>query len=649
MPSSERFIWEPTPDFLRNSNVARLMRKLNIATYDDLLRRSVEDLDWFWRAVDEDLGFAWFRKYDKVLDSSRGIPWTTWFVGGRINIAHHCVDRHAAGPRANTLALIWEGEDGAIARLTYRDVARQVAQAANAFRRLGVRKGDVVGLYVPMVPEAIVAMMAICKIGAIYTPIFSGYAAEAAAKRLSDCGAKLIVTVDGFLRRGKEVPLKREADRAAALAPSVERVVVIERLGLDLTWDPARDVKWSEIVERESPRAPTEETDAEDPFLIIYTSGTTGRPKGSVHVHGGFLVKIAQEVAYQTDCRDGDILFWFTDMGWIMAPWEIVGTWALGGTLFAYEGAPDWPGPDRLWAMIERHGVSILGVSPTLVRALMKFGDEPVRKHDLSSLRLFGSTGEPWNPASYEWLFETVGGKRCPIINLSGGTEVGACFLSPHPVTPLKVCSLRGPALGMDVDVVDEQGRSLRGGAVGELVCRKPWPGMTRGLYKDPDRFLEVYWSRFKDVWLHGDWASVDEDGHWFLHGRSDDTIKIAGKRLGPAEVESALAGHPAVTESAAVGVPHELKGESVVCFVVLRPSHAPSEALREELKERVASQLGKALRPEAVKFVKLLPKTRNAKILRRVIRAKHLGKEDLGDLSNLENPDAIEEIARAV
>jgi acetyl-CoA synthetase len=381
--------------------------------------------------------------------------------------------------------------------------------------------------------------------------------------------------------------------------------------------------------------------------MIIYTSGTTGRPKGAVHVHGGFLVKIAQEVAHQVDLHDDDILYWVTDMGWIMGPWEIVGGLALGGTVFLYEGAPDYPQIDRLWAMVERHRISILGVSPTLIRALMKFGPEPLRRHDLSSLRILGSTGEPWNPAPWLWCFEHVGQRRCPIINLSGGTEVGACFLSPLPIMPLKPCTLGGPALGMAVDVFDSEGRSLRGG-VGELVCTKPWPGMTRGLWKDPQRYLQTYWSRWENVWVHGDWASVDEDGFWYLHGRSDDTIKIAGKRLGPAEIESILVGHPAVAEAAAIGVPHELKGEVIWCYAVVKPGYEPSEALRGELRERVREALGRSFVPEAIKFVRELPKTRNAKILRRAIRAVAVGQEP-GDLSNVENPQALEEIARAV
>jgi acetyl-CoA synthetase len=641
------FVWVPSPETLARANVTRFMKAHGIPSYDELVRRSIRDVEWFWGAVDRDLGLDWFTPYSRVLDASAGIMNAKWFVGGQINIAHNCVDRHAASARRNKLALIWEGEDGHIVRLTFRDLSIQVGRAANALRKLGLRKGDVVGLYMPMVPEAMIAMMAILKIGAIYTPIFSGYAAGAAASRLNDCGAKAIITVDGFYRRGAKVMLKREADEARKLCPSVKHVVVFRRVGEEVPWDPRFDLDWSQILAAESPRADTERTESEDPFMIIYTSGTTGKPKGSVHVHGGFLVKIAEEVAYQTDLHEDDVLFWVTDMGWIMAPWEIVGGWALGGTVFAYEGAPDYPRPDRLWDMVERHGISILGVSPTLIRALIKFGDAEVIKHDLSSLRLFGSTGEAWNPEPYRWLSEVVGKGRCPIINLSGGTEVGACFLSPHPVTPLKSCTLRGPALGMDVDVWDEHGKPVRGD-VGELVCKQPWPGMTRGIWKDPQRFHDAYWNRWPNVWVHGDWASIDQDGYWFLHGRSDDTIKIAGKRVGPAEVESALAGHPAVQESAAIGVPHELKGEGVVCFVILKPAHAPSPKLRDELKEQVVKELGKVMKPEDVKFVKMLPKTRNAKILRRVIRAKFLGKE-LGDLSNLENPDAIDEISRAV
>lgn len=633
---AEPFAWTPTKEYIERSNIWRFMQKHQITDYAELVRRSVEDIEWFWDAVVTELQIEFFEPYTKVLDISQGIPWAKWFVGGTINIAHNCVDKHARA-RPNKLALLWEGEDGTVRRLTYRELYEQTNRLANALKRLGIAKGDRVGIFMPMLPETVIAMMACAKIGAIFTPIFSGFGAHAVAARLNDCAAKLLITAESFSRKGSRIEMGRIARDAAQLCPTVQHVIV---------WEGKGEIRWHELIQGESSELLPSPTDSEDPFMIIYTSGTTGRPKGAVHVHGGFLVKIAQEVAHQVDLQEKDILYWVTDMGWIMGPWEVVGGLALGGTVFLYEGAPDYPRADRLWAMVERHRISILGVSPTLIRALMKFGEDPVQRHDLSSLRILGSTGEPWNPAPWLWFFRNVGGGRCPIINLSGGTEVGACFLSPLPITPLKPCALVGPALGMAVDVFDPDGRPLRGG-VGELVCKKPWPGMTRGIWKDPERYIQTYWSRWENIWVHGDWASIDADGFWYLHGRSDDTIKIAGKRLGPAEIESVLVGHAAVAEAAAIGVPHELKGESIWCYVVLKPGYEPSDTLRKELRERVVEALGKAFAPEQIKFVRELPKTRNAKILRRAIRAAALG-QDPGDLSNLENPQALEEIARA-
>jgi acetyl-CoA synthetase len=423
--------------------------------------------------------------------------------------------------------------------------------------------------------------------------------------------------------------------------------VVVERGGrTDVPWTEGRDLAWTPLLAAQPDRFETEHLDPEHTLFIAYTSGTTGRPKGAVHVHGGFLVKIAEEVAYQTDVGAGDLLFWFADLGWIMGPWEIVGATALGATVFLYDGAPNHPGPDRIWAMVERHRVTHLGVSPTLIRALIPSGEEPVSSHDLFSLRILASTGEPWNPEPYRWFFEEVGKGRLPIINLSGGTEVGACFLSPHPISPLKPCSLRGPALGMDVAVFRPDGTLAGPGEVGELVCRQPWPGMTRGLRGDPERYLDTYWRRFPGVWCHGDWASVDEDGSWFLHGRSDDTMNVAGKRLGPAEVENVLTLHPSVAEAAVIGVPHEVKGEAIWCFVVAKGPE-PSD-LPEALKALVAEHLGKAFRPSRVVVVPELPRTRSAKILRRAIRATVTHAEP-GDLSSLENPSALEAIRAAL
>ncbi len=441
--------------------------------------------------------------------------------------------------------------------------------------------------------------------------------------------------------------MKEVADEAVALAPSVERVIVVERaFRADTPWDPARDLRWDELLWQQPERFETRHLDPEHPLFIAYTSGTTGRPKGAVHVHGGFLVKIAEEVAYQTDVQQGDVLFWFADLGWIMGPWEIVGATALGATVFLYDGAPNHPGPDRLWSLVERHEVTHLGVSPTLIRALIPAGEQAVRSHDLSSLRILASTGEPWNPEPYRWFFDEVGGGRLPVINLSGGTEIGACFLSPHPISSLKSCTLRGPSLGMDLAVFRPDGTEADPGEVGELVCRQPWPSMTRGLRGDPERYLETYWRRFPGVWCHGDWASVDEDGFWFLHGRSDDTMNVAGKRLGPAEVESILTLHPSVAESAVVGIPDEVKGEAIWCFVVTKGETA--SGIERELEGLVADHLGKAFAPSRVVVVPELPRTRSAKILRRAIRATVTG-DEAGDLSSLENPAALDSIRSAV
>ena len=577
-----------------------------------------------------------------MLDASRGFPFAKWFVGGKTNLAYSCLDQHAEA-RGDSLAIIWEGENGETRKLTYTELRRETDALARALQERGIVAGDTVGIFMPMVPETAAAFLAIAKLGAVSLPIFSGYGADAVAIRLSDAGAKAIVTVDGCYRRGKVIELVKVAEQAVLSAPTVETIVVVPRISKKL----ARARCWCHgPMRRAAATFASLPVDSEHPLFIAYTSGTTGRPKGSVHVHGGFLAKIAEEVAFQFDVRPGDRLFWFADMGWIMGPWEVVGTLALGATLAMYEGVPDFPAPDRLWAFLEANEVTILGISPTLIRSLMNHGEAPVRAHDLSKLRILGSTGEPWNEDPWHWYFEVVGQKRCPVINISGGTEVGACFLSPHPVEPIKPMSLGGPALGMAVDVFDDAGKPLRG-QVGELVCTKPWPGMTRGLYKDDARYLETYFSRWPNVWVHGDWASIDEDGNWFLHGRSDDTIKIAGKRLGPAEVESALVSHAAVVEAAAIGVPDELKGECLWAFVVLSPQAKPTEELRAELVALVADRLGSSFRPSGMRFTTALPKTRSAKVLRRAIRAVTLGKPP-GDLSSLEDPASLEAIRNA-
>jgi acetyl-CoA synthetase len=615
-----------------------------------LQRRSVEEPEWYWDAVCRDLGIRWRDPYRRVLDSSRGLAWPRWFEGGRLNLSETCLDAHADGPRRDQPAVIAEGDDGAVRTLTFAELGGEVARLAAALLRLGVGPGDTVGIYLPMSVEAAVAVLAVVRVGAIYTPCFSGYGAPAVATRLQDCQASLLITADGFRRRGQTVTMKRMADEAVAAVPSVRTVLVYRRLGVDVPWAPGRDVWWHEAVagapDRPLAEAPAEAVDADHPALIIYTSGTTGRPKGAVLTHSGFLLKAAHDMAYCFDVGERDRVFWLTDLGWLMGPWLLTGALALGATAVVFEGTPDHPAPDRLWALAARHRVSVLGLSPTAVRALMPHGDDWVRRHDLSALRILGSTGETWNPAPYRWLFDTVGGGRLPIINYTGGTEISGGILGCFPVAPIKPCSFAGPIPGMAADVYGEDGKPVRG-QVGELVVTRPWPGMTRGFWRDDARYLDTYWSRWPDVWVHGDWAQVDADGFWFLQGRSDDTLKIAGKRVGPAEVESVLVGHPAVAEAGAVGVPHPVKGEAVVCFAVLRPGHGPSEALRAELVERVVHYMGKAIRPERLLFARELPKTRSAKIMRRVIRATYLGQEP-GDLSSLESPGAIQAVREA-
>ncbi|HKF75024.1 MAG TPA: AMP-binding protein, partial [Candidatus Dormibacteraeota bacterium] len=528
----------------------------------------------------------------------------------------------------------------------YRELNAEVCRLARGLRRLGVGRGDRVAVYMPLVPETAIALLACCKLGAIFLPLFSGYGPAAVSSRLDDCGATVLLCADGFYRRGQVVQMKETADRALAESPGVRHVVMLRRTGREVPWTPGRDHDWSELVDGEAAELDSEVVDPETPLMIIYTSGTTGRPKGAVRVHGGFPVKAAQDMAHGFDVQADDVVFWFTDIGWMMGPWLILGTLLLGATMVLYEGTPDTPGPDRLWRMVAEHRVSVLGVSPTLVRGLMGAGTDHPRRHDLSALRVLGGTGEPWNPEPFQWYFREIGRGRIPVINYTGGTEVAGGILCGNVLSRLRPCAFAGPLPGMAADVVDEQGHSVRG-EVGELVVRKPWPGMTQGFWGNRERYLETYWSRFPGVWVHGDWAYVADDGLWYVLGRSDDTIKVAGKRLGPAEVESVLVANPAVAESAAVGVPDELKGEALVCFVVLRQGQAAGSQLAEQLKDEVAAALGRPLRPRSVNFVGDLPRTRNAKILRRLVRAVYLG-QDPGDVSALENPAALDAIAAA-
>ena len=640
---STGYVWTPSADVIEAANTTRFARAHALDGHGALLRRSVEDPEWFWDAVVRWLDIQFRTPYGRVLDDTDGIRACRWFTGATLNLAWSCIGRRVGSDDAARPAVIAEREDGAVEELSYEELAVRAARLAGGLRALGVRAGDRVGLAMPMSCAAVTALYAIAWAGAVAVPIFSGFSATAIASRLVDSGAVAVITADGATRRGRPVPIKATVDAAVAQATGVRTVVVYPHLGLDIALTAGRDVAWDELPT--GPQAP-EWVDSEHPVMIAYTSGTTGRPKGAVHVHGGLLVKLAQEVHFQADLRPGERLSWVTDMGWIMGPWATIGTHANGGTLVVRDGAPDFPDPSMVLGLVERYRLGFLGVSPTLVRGLRAHGDRAHRGIDLRTLRAFGSTGEPWNADPYMWLFREVAGGRVPIINISGGTEVGACLLSCDVTLPIKACSLGRPALGMAVDVWDDAGRSVRG-ALGELVCTKPWPGMTRSIWGDNSRFVASYWSRWPEVWTHGDWASVDADGDWFLHGRSDDTLNVAGKRVGPAEYESALVGHPAVVEACAVGIPHKLKGETAWCFVVLGDGAEPDDALRAELVARVVADLGTAFRPGAVRFTRALPKTRSAKIVRRAVRAAVLG-DDPGDLSTLEDPAALDAIREA-
>jgi acetyl-CoA synthetase len=646
-------VWRPSEGYIIGSRLADLMGMLGISVdprnpseaYSGLMRASVEYPDSFWRGTLDSIGIEWFTPYERTVDLSRGLAWPRWFVGGRMNLAHNAVSRHAAGPRAGKTALIWEGEDGATQRLTYAGLEDSVARAANALTELGIRRGDRVGIFLPMLPETAVSALAIARIGAILIPIFSGYGAEAASVRLNDAGARLLITADGFYRRGAVVAMLSQAREAVRMAQCVERTIVVHRVG-DISRESA-ELSWTDVVDRQSTRAPIEAMDPMDPCMLVYTSGTTGRPKGTVHYHGGFPIKATQDMAHLFDLREHETMFWFTDMGWMMGPWLIVGALTLGATAVLYEGAPDFPAPDRVWSIVERHRATHFGLSPTLVRSLIAHGAGPIQKHDLSSLRILGSTGELWNPEAYMWLFENAGKRQLPIINYTGGTEIAGGILGCSVFRPIKACGFNTVVPGMSAAVLDENGAPVLD-TVGELAVTNAWPGMTNGFWNDPERYLETYWSRFEGVWVHGDWASVDHEGHWLLYGRSDDTLKIAGKRVGPAEIEAAAAERPEIHEVAAVGVPDSTKGEVPVLFAVLMPGVSPSDGLSRAVADQVANVLGKPLRPRYVYFVRELPKTRNAKIMRRVIRAVHLGREP-GDLSALENPDAIKAIPHAL
>ena len=642
-------VWTPSQDYLNRSRLLKLMRQHDIETVADWREWAAADIGRYWETVVTDLDLAFSKQFTAPVDLSAGRQWPKWFVDGKFNYVDNALDRHVSEGRGDQIAIIWEGDDGDSRDVSFTELQDQTNRLANVLTSLGVGRGDAVGIFMPMLPETVAAVLACGKIGASYTPLFSGFGADAVATRLRDCSAKLLLTVDGFYRRGATVPLKSVADAALAEVPSVEHVLVYRRTRSLIDWTPDRDLDWSARTQHASPDFATVETNADERYMVIHTSGTTGRPKGAVHVHAGFPIKAAHDLAYCFDLHQGDRLFWYSDLGWMMGPWAIGGGLMLGAAIVLLEGTPDYPDPDRIWELVDRHKITHLGLAPTAIRALLPKGDEWPARHDLSSLVVLGSTGETWNPDPWQWYFQHIGGGRCPIVNYSGGTETGGGIVGCDTISPIAPCSFTGPVPGMDADVVDERGEPVRG-AVGELIVRQPWVGMTSGFLNDDARYLETYWSRFPESWVHGDWAEIDEEGFWYIRGRSDDTLKIAGKRVGPAEVESAAVAHGAVQEAAAIGVPHDVKGETAVVICILKPGHEPTAQLEEDVRQTIGRNLGAALRPDKIHFVRELPRTRNAKIMRRVIRAAYLGLPT-GDTTALENPvavDLISQIGRA-
>lgn len=646
--SASLFVWEPSEETTRTSNLRAFLDAHGLADFAALCVRADDDPEWFWEAVIRYHNIRFYRPYERVLDLSEGKPWARWCVGGTTNLAMNCLERHLEAGRGDAPAIIWEGEDGEVRRWTYADLADQTGRLAAGLQGLGLGKGDVIALYMPMVPEVAAAFLAIAKIGAIALPLFSGFGAAALANRLKEADAVAVVTADGTKRRGKTVGLKATVDEAALDVASLRHVVVLDHLGLDTLLVADRDHDWRAITSQASADTPAEEVDAEDPVMLMFTSGTTGKPKGTVHTHCGALVKNALDLGLLLDIRAGDRILWMSDMGWLVGPKIVIGGTLLGATLVLAEGTPDYPDAGRMWRLATENAVTVLGLAPTIARSFMRQDPAVVAAHDLSALRVVVSTGELWDRDSWSWLFKHVCQERVPILNYAGGTEIGGAILSGTVLHPLKPCSFGGPVPGTGAGVVDDKGRPVTLGTVGELVMHNPSIGLTRGLWKDRERYLENYWNRFPDTWAHGDLASVDEDGLWYLHGRADDTIKVAGKRTGPAEVEQLLFATGLVSEAAAVGVPDPVKGEAIVCICVRGSVGLSDDGIAEALCEAVAKGLGAPFRPREIRFVEDLPKTRNSKIMRRVIRATYTG-EDPGDVSALANPEVLARLEAAL
>ncbi len=620
---------------------AKIIAEATAANYDELTQRAREDLAGFW--AEQAREFTWFQEWDQILDESNK-PFYKWFVGGKTNIAYNCLDRHVNTWRRNKLALIWEGENGDLRTFSYHALNREVCKAANVLRSMGVKKGDRVTIYMSRVPELPIAMLACAKLGAVHSVVYGGFSVEALHGRIEDSESKVVITCDGGFMRGKIVDLKGIVDEALQRSPTVEHVIVHRRTGHQVSMEPGRDYWYHDLASLPIARSlsggnrcDTEVMDAEDPLFLLYTSGTTGKPKAILHTHGGYMVGTATSLKWVFDLKEDDRWWCAADPGWITGHSYIVyGPLLLGATSFMYEGAPTFPYPNRWWSMIENYGITVLYTAPTAIRGLMRFGEAWPARHDLSSLRLLGTVGEPINPEAWKWYHRVIGKERCPIMDTWWQTETGTFMITPFPVVDLKPGSAAYPFPGVEADVYDETGQPVAPGEEGYLVLKRPWPAMLRTIYNDPDRYVEQYWSKYPGLYFTGDSARKDKDGYFWIIGRVDDVLKVSGYRLGTAEIESALVSHPAVAEAAAIGLPHDIKGNAIHTYVMLKAGYEPSDALAEELKQHVGHEMGPIAKPEKVEFVASLPKTRSGKIMRRVLKARALGLPE-GDLTTLE------------
>ncbi len=633
-------VWMPGEAQIQRSRLLAAVQRWGYVDVEEMHQASIADPETFWRAVVDDLGVAFSEPFRRVLDDTEGKPFPRWFVGGQLNVAELCAHRHATGVNADKEAVIYEGDSGQRRSLTYAQLDAEVRRFAANLARLGVSRGDRVVLFMPVAPEASVAFLAIAMIGAISVPAFTGYGAEAVATRLRESGAVALITADGTTRRGKLVPLKATADEAVAAAPTVRHVIVVRHLGNDVGMRAARDIYWDEL-DTDSEPVETAATESNDPLTIVYTSGTTGLPKGIVHSHAGLAVKTAVDFGYGFDVHDEDVVAWIADLGWMVGPMLIVGVLQLGATVVFTEGVPTFPQATRLWEVAERNRVSLQGIAPTAARAIMAESKDQGEVHDgprLESLRSFASTGEAWDEPTWHWLFDKVGERRRPIINFTGGTEVAGGILISYPFLPMQPACFTAALPGVDAAVFDQDGEPVVG-QVGELVLRNTFPGMTHAFWQDRSRYLSTYWERWDGIWLHGDLASVEKDGSWRIHGRSDDTIKVSGRRIGPAEIEAALLKDARIVEAAAIGVPDEQRGQRVVAFVVVRDADID----RADLVATAVRNVGRSFAP-TLHIVPSLPKTTNGKIMRRAIRSRHLG-APAGDLSSLDAATSLDDI----